>query len=71
MMRICFVGASNVGGQGDVTGKGWVGGLVDLSVAAVRLLFPTIWAFAGKRSRKSRNAGWSNAHRVYRIRRPG
>ena len=34
MMRICFVGASNVGGQGDVTGKGWVGGLVDLSAAA-------------------------------------
>ena len=28
--RICFVGASNVEGQGDETGKGWVGRLLDL-----------------------------------------
>jgi acyl-CoA thioesterase I len=34
MMRICFVGASNVEGQGDATGKGWVGGLAELSAAA-------------------------------------
>ncbi len=34
MKRICFVGASNVEGQGDETGKGWVGGLGEMSAAA-------------------------------------
>jgi len=34
MQRICFVGASNVEGQGDETSVGWVGGLGEMCAAA-------------------------------------